>query len=248
MRADAEVSAEVNPDRDLTLGFDALRAGGINRLSIGAQSMDAGELRVLGRRHNAADVAETVQRARAGGFENVNVDLMFGVPGQTEDSWAQTLDEVIELGVEHVSTYGLTIEEGTPYARWQAREPSAFAGDEREAGLYALAIEKLTGAGFEHYEISNFARPGFRCEHNANYWRNGTYLGLGTGAASYLDGVRSVHTRDPCRIRGGGICGRADPRGFGGVDRRRAHRRGDHAGLAYQRGGRCEDVPRTVRC
>lgn len=196
VRDGAEVSIEVNPDRALTAGFDVLRAGGANRLSIGAQSFDADELRVLGRRHRPDDVVETVRRARAAGFGNVNVDLIFGAPGQTGASWERSLDAVLDLGVEHVSTYGLTIEEGTPYARWQARDPAAFADDAREAALYELAIAKLTGAGFEHYEISNFARPGFRCEHNANYWRNGEYRGFGVGAASYAGGVRSTHTRD----------------------------------------------------
>ncbi len=147
---DAEVSAEVNPDRGLTEGFDVLRAGGFTRLSIGAQSFEAAELHVLGRRHSADDVAETVRRARAAGFQNVNVDLMFGVPGQSEASWERSLDAAVALGIEHVSTYGLTIEEGTPYARWQAREPAAFADDEREARLYALAIEKLTAAGYSN--------------------------------------------------------------------------------------------------
>jgi oxygen-independent coproporphyrinogen-3 oxidase len=211
VRDDAEVSTEVNPDRSLTSGFDELRAGGFNRLSIGAQSFEAAELHVLGRQHTADDVAETVRRARAGGFGNVNVDLMFGVPGQTEASWARSLDAAIALGVEHVSTYGLTIEEGTPYARWQAREPAAFADEERDARLYALAIEKLGAAGFEHYEISNFARPGFRCEHNANYWRNGAYLGLGVGAASYLGGVRSTHTRDRAAYEAAALAGEAIP-------------------------------------
>jgi oxygen-independent coproporphyrinogen III oxidase len=211
VRDGAEVSTEVNPDRSLTEGFDVLRAGGFNRLSIGAQSFDAAELHVLGRKHTADDVAETVRRARSGGFNNVNIDLMFGVPGQTEASWERSLDAAIELGVEHVSTYGLTIEEGTPYARWQAREPAAFADDEREAALYAVAIEKLTRAGFEHYEISNFARPGFRCEHNANYWRNGAYLGLGVGAASYLEGVRSTHTRDRAAYEAAALAGEAIP-------------------------------------
>jgi oxygen-independent coproporphyrinogen III oxidase len=211
LRDGAEISTEINPDRGLTEGFDALRAGGINRLSIGAQSFEAAELRVLGRRHSADDVAETVRRARAAGFQNVNVDLMFGVPGQSEASWERSLDAVVALGIEHVSTYGLTIEEGTPYARWQAREPAAFADDEREARLYALAIEKLTAAGFEHYEISNFARPGFRCEHNANYWRNGAYLGFGVGAASYLDGVRSTHTRDRAAYEAAALAGEAIP-------------------------------------
>ena len=156
VRADAEISIEVNPDRELTAHFEPLRRSGFTRMSIGAQSFEAPELRVLGRRHSAADVAETVRRARAAGFGNVNIDLMFGVPGQTEASWERSLEAAIALGVEHVSTYGLTIEEGTPYAGWQAREPAAFADDEREAEMYQLAIEKLTAAGFEHYEISNF--------------------------------------------------------------------------------------------
>jgi oxygen-independent coproporphyrinogen-3 oxidase len=211
VRDDAEVSTEVNPDRELTHGFDVLRAGGINRLSIGVQSFVADELRVLGRRHTAADVAETVRRARAAGFTNVNIDLMFGVPGQTESSWKRSLDAALELGVEHVSTYGLTIEEGTPYAKWQLRDPAAFASNESEAQLYQIAIDTLTAAGFEHYEISNFAKPGFRCEHNANYWRNGSYLGLGTGAASYLDGVRFVHTRERAEYEAAALAGEPIP-------------------------------------
>jgi oxygen-independent coproporphyrinogen-3 oxidase len=180
-------------------------------MSIGVQSFIADELRVLGRRHTADDVAETVRRARAGGFENLNIDLMFGVPGQTEASWAASLDAALALGVEHVSTYGLTIEEGTPYAKWQAREPAAFADDTFEARLYQIAIEKLTAAGLEHYEISNFARPGFRCEHNANYWRNGSYVGLGVGAASYLGGVRSTHTRERSEYEAAALAGEPIP-------------------------------------
>jgi oxygen-independent coproporphyrinogen-3 oxidase len=211
VREDAEVSIEVNPDRALTTGFDLLRAAGANRLSIGVQSFDAGELRVLGRRHNAADVEETVRRARAAGFANLNLDLIFGAPGQTPASWERSLDAALELGVEHVSTYGLTVEEGTPYARWQARDPAAFGDDDREAALYQLAIEKLTAAGFEHYEISNFARPGFRCAHNANYWRNGDYRGFGVGAASFAGGVRSTHTRDRAAYEAAALAGAPIP-------------------------------------
>jgi len=196
LAADAEASCEVNPDRALTGEFATLRAAGINRLSIGVQSFVGEELRVLGRRHSADDVAETVQRARAAGFANVSIDLMFGVPGQTVESWQRSLAAAVALDVEHVSTYGLTIEAGTPYATWQARDPAAFPDDDRGADFYGVAIETLTAAGYEQYEISNFARPGFRCAHNENYWRNGSYLGIGTGAASYLDGVRSTHTRD----------------------------------------------------
>lgn len=192
----AEISIEVNPDLALCREFAALRSAGINRLSIGVQSFEPSELLTLGRRHAPDDVAEVVRRARAAGFTSISIDLMFGVPGQTDASWAASLDAAFALGIDHLSTYGLTIEEGTPYERWYEREPGAFFDDDREARLYALAIERGARAGFEHYEISNFARPGFRCTHNVNYWRNGAYLGLGVGAASYLEGVRSTHTRD----------------------------------------------------
>lgn len=193
---DAEITIEVNPDPGLCEGLGLLREAGINRLSIGVQSFERAELERLGRRHSAEDVAATVAAARAAGFENLSLDLIFAVPGQTEASWRGSLEAAVALGVEHISTYGLTIEEGTPYAAWEAREPRAFLREEEEAELYALAIEVLGEAGFEQYEISNFARPGRRSAHNANYWANGEYVGLGVGAASYLDGRRTVHTRD----------------------------------------------------
>jgi oxygen-independent coproporphyrinogen-3 oxidase len=193
---DAEITAEANPDPSLAGQLGALRAAGVNRLSIGVQSFEPVELRVLGRRHSPDDVREVVRAARAAGFTNVSLDLIFGTPGQTEESWDASLAAAVGLGVEHISCYGLTIEEGTPYATWFARDPAAFAGESREATMYALAIERLRAAGFEHYEISNWARTGFRSQHNAIYWANDPYLGLGVGAASYLDGVRSTHTRD----------------------------------------------------
>lgn len=193
---DAEISVEINPDLTLCERLGGLREAGVNRLSIGVQSFDESELKTLGRRHSANDVAVVVDRARAAGFANISIDLMFGVPGQTEGTWAASLDRAFALGITHVSTYGLTIEEGTPYARWYERQPGAFFDDEREAKLYQIAIDRAAEAGFEHYEISNFAQPGYRCAHNANYWRNGSYLGLGVGAASYRAGVRSTNTRD----------------------------------------------------
>ncbi len=194
--AGAEITTEANPDPALAARIPGLRAAGVNRLSIGVQSFDERELRVLGRRHGAADVANAVTTARAAGFDNLSLDLIFGVPGQTEESWTASLDAALALGPDHLSCYGLTIEEGTPYATWFARDPSAFADDSLEARLYALAIARLREAGFEHYEISNWAKPGHRSQHNAIYWANDEYLGLGVGAASYLGGVRSTHTRD----------------------------------------------------
>jgi oxygen-independent coproporphyrinogen-3 oxidase len=192
----AEVTVEINPDLELCTALEAYRAVGVSRLSIGVQSFEEPELRVLGRRHSAADVEEVVRRARAAGFANLSLDLMYAVPGQTQESWGRSLARAIALGCEHISTYGLTIEEGTPFATWHAREPGAFVDSDADADLYALTIGCLAAAGYEQYEISNFARPGFACKHNRQYWNNEDYLGLGVSAASYRDGSRRAATRD----------------------------------------------------
>jgi oxygen-independent coproporphyrinogen-3 oxidase len=208
---DAEITTEANPDPSLAVRLGDLHDAGVNRLSIGVQSFEPRELRVLGRRHTAADVAHAVRTARVAGFTNLSIDLIFGVPGQTEETWAASLDAAVGLEVEHVSCYGLTVEDGTPYAAWFARDPGAFADDSLEARLYAIAIDRLRVAGFEHYEISNWAKPGFRSQHNAIYWANDPYLGLGVGAASYLGGVRSTHTRDLDAYCGAALAGTPVP-------------------------------------
>jgi oxygen-independent coproporphyrinogen-3 oxidase len=193
-----EATIELNPDLELCspAAFERYREVGIDRFSFGVQSFVEEELVTLGRRHRPPDVAEAVGRARAAGISNVSLDLIFATPGQTPDSWRRTLSAALALEPEHISTYGLTIEDGTPFADWFARRPEDFTSNDIDAELYEIAIDELSAAGFEHYEISNFARPGKRCAHNANYWANGDYLGLGVGAASYLAGVRSVHVRD----------------------------------------------------
>ncbi|HVA32943.1 MAG TPA: radical SAM family heme chaperone HemW, partial [Candidatus Baltobacteraceae bacterium] len=191
----AEISIEINPELVRDGDFDRYRAAGITRVSIGVQSFEPGEVRVLGRKHTVDRVQAVVEAARASGMPSIGIDLMFAVPGQTVQSWERSLQRAVDLDIDHVSTYGLTVEEGTPYATWQAREPQAFFDDAGEAELYASAIQILSAAGYEQYEISNFARRGHRCAHNANYWANGEYLGLGVGAASYRDGVRWVSTR-----------------------------------------------------
>jgi oxygen-independent coproporphyrinogen-3 oxidase len=193
-----ETSVEMNPDAGLCTSavFEGYRAAGIDRISFGVQSFVPEELATLGRQHTSADVENAASRARAAGIDNLSIDLIFGTPGQTLESWRVSLDAALALEPAHVSTYGLTVEEGTPYARWYERRPQDFAPNDLEADLYGLAIDMLVAAGFEHYEISNFARPGRRCAHNANYWQNGEYLGLGVGAASYRGGIRSVHVRD----------------------------------------------------
>ena len=191
----SEASIEVNPELVGEGDFERYREAGITRLSIGVQSFEPAEIQTLKRRHTPEQVGRVVSLARAAGFDSISLDLMFAVPGQTPASWRRSLHAAIELGVDHVSTYGLTVEAGTPYERWRAREPDAFFDDSAEAELYAMAIEQLRGAGYEQYEISNFARPGHSCRHNANYWANGDYLGFGVGAASYLGGERKAHTR-----------------------------------------------------
>lgn len=197
-----ETTIEVNPElvgSDDDAAGSALRAyreAGVNRLSIGVQSFVAEETRTMGRRHTAEDVERAVRAARAAGIRSVSIDLIFAVPGQTPQSWRHSLETAVALGVDHISTYGLTIEPDTPYQRWHEREPQAFPGENLEAQLYETAIDLLEARGFEHYEISNFARPGHRSAHNENYWANGEYAGLGVGAASYRNGVRSVHTRE----------------------------------------------------
>jgi oxygen-independent coproporphyrinogen III oxidase len=206
-----EVSIEINPELVSDGDFERYQASGVTRLSIGVQSFDSQEMAVLGRKHTAEQVHAVVRSARAAGIASISIDLMFGTPGQTAQSWRRSLEETIGLGVDHVSAYGLTVEAGTPFAAWQAREPSAFLDDAAEAEQYALAIETLAEAGYEQYEISNFARSGHRCKHNQNYWANGEYVGLGVGAASYRGGLRSAHTRSLAEYVDAALSGRAIP-------------------------------------
>jgi oxygen-independent coproporphyrinogen-3 oxidase len=192
----SEFTVEANPASLDDAKARVLREAGVNRVSIGVQSFAAQELKTLGRSHQAEDVAPTVRSARRWGFSHVNLDLIFGIPGQTERSWEESLRMAMELGPDHIACYGLTYEPGTPlHRRWVegALDP---CGEETEARMYECAIDTLTSAGFEHYEISNFARPGARCEHNLAYWRNEPYVGLGPAAASYFEGVRTRNVAD----------------------------------------------------
>lgn len=191
----SEATIELNPELVRDGDFARYSEAGITRLSIGVQSFEPAELATLQRRHTDDEVDRAVAQGRREQVTSISLDLIFGVPGQTAASWRRSLRRAVSLGVDHISTYGLTVEEGTPYARWRASDPGAFLDDDREAELYQIAIDELRDAGYEHYEISNFARPGHRCAHNANYWANGEYVGLGVGATSYLAGERRAHTR-----------------------------------------------------
>jgi oxygen-independent coproporphyrinogen III oxidase len=206
-----EFSIEVNPELVRDGDFERYRDAGITRVSIGVQSFEPNEISTLGRKHTVEEIGAVVASARAARFASVSIDLIFGVPGQRIDSWRRSLRAAIALDVDHVSAYGLTVEEGTPYAAWRAREPAAFCDEALEADLYATAIELLAEAGYEQYEISNFARVGHQCAHNLNYWANGEYIGLGVGAASYREGVRSVHTRSLEEYVAAALEGRAIP-------------------------------------
>ncbi|TAK62114.1 MAG: radical SAM family heme chaperone HemW, partial [Dehalococcoidia bacterium] len=187
---DAEVSIEANPGSITTEHLAGLRSAGFNRLSIGVQSFDDGELAQLDRIHTAEDAREGIRCARAAGFDNVSIDLIYGLPRQHLSSWQRTLGEAIALAPDHISAYALTVEEGTPLARDVARGRVPAPDGDAQAEHYEWTQDRLAAAGYDHYEISNWARPGHRCRHNLIYWQNREYLGLGAGAHSFLDGVR----------------------------------------------------------
>ncbi|MFA5114325.1 MAG: radical SAM family heme chaperone HemW [Candidatus Margulisiibacteriota bacterium] len=183
--ATSEITIEANPGTADKAKLKALRALGINRLSIGVQSFNDRHLTMLGRVHDSATAKRFYQDARAAGFENINLDLIFALPGQTLAEWKADLRQALELDPEHLSVYNLQIEEGTPFAGKFTK-----ADEEVELAMYEAAIDTLTAAGYKHYEISNFAKPGRECQHNLVYWRNGNYLGVGAGAHSHVNGQR----------------------------------------------------------
>lgn len=181
-----ECTFEGNPESLDEEKLAALAANGVTRLSIGLQTADDALLPALGRRHTAADFARVFGAARAAGIPTLSVDLMFGLPGQTLASLAATLDFTLALGPEHVSLYGLQVEDRTLFAKRGVEEDSELG-----RAMYERALSRLAAAGLEHYEVSNFAKPGHRSAHNLNYWERGEYLGLGCSAASFLGGVRT---------------------------------------------------------
>ena len=197
---DAEVTVEGNPAALTAEGLAAFRAGGVNRLSLGVQSANADELRALGRLHSFPDAVRAVETARAVGIGNISLDFMIGIPGQTPDSLRRTLEAALALEPEHLSAYCLSLEPGTPFGR-RGRAGLGLPADEDEAAeqasaLYELSARLLSAAGYEHYEISNYARPGMRSRHNLHTWQDKPYIGLGVGAYSYLHGVRFGQSRD----------------------------------------------------
>ena len=189
----AEVTIEVNPD-DVSVEYAAvLQQLPVNRVSMGAQTFNDARLRFLRRRHTSQQVSEAVSRLRQAGIQNISVDLMYGFPGETLDDWERDISAALALGVEHLSAYCLSVEEGTPLHRMPQ---CVLPNEELVRAMYYLLKDRLESAGFEHYEISNFAKPGFRSRHNSSYWTGVPYLGLGAAAHSFDGHTRSWNIAD----------------------------------------------------
>ena len=195
---DAEITMEVNPGTVTTEKLTAFYAAGINRLSIGMQSAQEQELKILGRIHDFDGFCQVYREAVEAGFTNINVDVMSGLPGQTLASYKDTLEKVLRLEPmpQHISAYSLIVEEGTPFAAMADRGELPLPEEDTERAMYEETIEVLAGYGFHRYEISNYALDGYECRHNVGYWIRRDYLGFGIGAASLIDNVRFQNGRD----------------------------------------------------
>lgn len=189
-----EFSVEANPADLDPARVDALAAAGVSRVSLGAQSFQADKLVRLERDHRAADIQRSVERLR-GRVRSISLDLIFGTPGESSDAWQADLRAALRLAPDHMSVYGLTFERGTSFWGRLQRGELTQADEDLERAMYETAIDTLTAAGFEHYEVSNFARDGHRCRHNETYWTGAPYLAFGPGAARYVDGRREMNHR-----------------------------------------------------
>jgi len=193
----AEITTEANPDSVDEAKLATLREGGFTRISLGMQSSASNVLKVLERTHTPGSSSAMAKAARAVGFEHVNLDLIYGTPGESDDDLLRSLDEVLDAGVDHVSAYSLIVEQGTPLARKVARGEIAEPDDDVAAGRYELVDSALRDAGFRWYEVSNWAKPGGECRHNLAYWRNTDWWGIGPGAHSHIAGERWWNHKHP---------------------------------------------------
>ncbi len=195
-KAIEEFTMECNPGQ---VNFEMLREIrnlGVNRISIGAQSFNQSELEFLGRTHNVDDIFKAVTLAKKASFENISIDLIFAIPGSTISSWRQNLLQATRLGVSHISTYSLSYEDGTILKQQLDTGAIQAVDEETDRAMYELAIKMFESGGFKHYEISNFAKPGFRCRHNMRYWQNKPYIGVGPAAASCIGNRRTKNIAD----------------------------------------------------
>ncbi|MCL6443550.1 MAG: radical SAM family heme chaperone HemW [Alicyclobacillus sp.] len=187
---DAEITMEANPGTVTEEKLDAMLAGGVNRISFGAQTFEPRLLLAIGRLHDAQAIDASVRLAKAAGFERINLDLMFGLPEQSLADVRDSVARVLDAGIEHMSAYWLKVEPGTPFAAWQAEGHLPLPGEDEEADMYDLIRHMMTEAGYIQYEISNFAKPGAASRHNLVYWRNEPYLAAGVGAHGFVGGER----------------------------------------------------------
>lgn len=199
LSSDCEITVEANPATVKQETLEQIHSSGFNRISIGVQSFSADELKLLERVHNEEEIHTTVDRARQAGFDNLSLDLMFGLPGQSPEKWKSNLRKALEKKPDHISAYSLTIEPATSFFKLHERGLLQLPAEETQLEMFQNTIDTLQSAGYEQYEISNYARPGFESRHNLNYWDNGEYLGLGAGASSYLNGERFKNTNLPSR-------------------------------------------------
>ncbi|MCL2678048.1 MAG: radical SAM family heme chaperone HemW, partial [Clostridiales bacterium] len=188
-----EITVEANPGTVDAALLACLRRAGVNRLSLGAQSFCDENLARMGRTHRSWESARAVALAREAGFDNINIDLIYGLPGQSAAQWRDDLERALSLQTEHISLYGLSIHEETPWGREPVRRSLVLPPDDLCADMQLLGMEMLPAAGFSHYEIANFARPGHQCRHNLAYWQRLDYLGLGVSAASFINEKRFVN-------------------------------------------------------
>lgn len=195
--SEVEVTSEANPGTVDMPKFRAMRLAGFNRISLGAQSFNEDDLITLGRVHRSGEIERAVWAARDAGFESLNLDLMFALPNQSLRGWSSNLDRAFALNPDHLSLYCLTIEENTAFYKKQLRGQIVLPDEDDQVEMYEECVRRATGAGFGHYEISNFAKPGFECQHNLCYWRVEDYAGYGPGAVGCVDGVRYTNTKHP---------------------------------------------------
>ncbi|HUO77535.1 MAG TPA: radical SAM family heme chaperone HemW [Thermodesulfovibrionales bacterium] len=193
---DAELTIEANPGTVTGEMISALSESGINRLSMGIQSFNDNELKLLGRIHDFSEALKSIAAARHAGITNLSIDLIYGIPGQTLQSWTKTVSTAMKISPEHISAYELTPEKNTPLHELISTGKLEKPDEETILGMYSHAMDRFGEAGYSHYEISNFSKPGFQCRHNLNYWNRGQYLGIGAGAHSFIEDKRIRNTGD----------------------------------------------------
>ncbi|MGI4790572.1 MAG: radical SAM family heme chaperone HemW [Janthinobacterium lividum] len=195
----AEITTEANPGTMDVQHLEVLRAAGFNRISFGVQSFDGDLLKTMDRIHSVEEAKNAVKAARAAGFDNVSIDLMFALPRQTLKQWRDTLSQALELETNHLSLYSLIVEEGTGFYTLQQKGRLPLPSDDTAADMYEMAVETAQSAGYAQYEIANFAKPGFESRQNLHYWRNEPYYGFGCGAVAYLNGARRMNIKSPAK-------------------------------------------------